>query len=159
MITGTFVTEFGLVSFSGEGKDNNKLDLITPNKKLKFNMKKDVYKNRITLNLGKVYTKTSFSTTRNNVLNFGLLCTKNNRSVGEKWTMSQEIIKTVHVLGLQNAINHEWLNPVEIRLDSNEIVGDISKYKRFKYRFLIECLLFSSNLHNNTDIIFITCNG
>ena len=47
-------------------------------------MKKDVYKNRITLNLGKVYTKTSFSTTRNNVLNFGLLCTKNNRSVGEK---------------------------------------------------------------------------
>ena len=84
MITGTFVTEFGFVSFSGEGKDNNKLDLITPNKKLKFNMKKDVYKNRITLNLGKVYTKTSFSTTRNNVLNFGLLCTKNNRSVGEK---------------------------------------------------------------------------
>ena len=32
-------------------------------------MKKDVYKNRITLNLGKVHTKTSFSTTRNNVLN------------------------------------------------------------------------------------------
>ena len=47
-------------------------------------MKKDVYKNRITLNLGKVHTKTSFSTTRNNVLNFALLCTKKNRSVGEK---------------------------------------------------------------------------
>ena len=166
MITGTFVTElnqklskFGLVSFWGEGKDNNKSDLITPNKKLKFDMKKDVYKNRITLNLGKVHTKTSFSTTRNNVLNFALLCTKKNRSVGEKWTMSQEIIKIVHVLGLQNAINYEWLNPVEIRLDSNEIVEDISKYKIFKYRFLIESLLFSSNLHNDTDIIFITCNG
>ena len=82
MITETFVTElnqelsmFGLVSFSGEAKNNNKLDLITPNKELKFNMKKDVYKNRITLNLGKVHTKTSFSTTQNNVLIFGLLCT------------------------------------------------------------------------------------
>ena len=39
-------------------------------------MKKDVYKNRITLNLGKVHTKASFSTTPNNVLNFGLLCKK-----------------------------------------------------------------------------------
>ena len=95
MITETFVTElnqkrltFGLVSFSDKAKDNNKLDLITPNRKLKFNMKKDIYKNRITLNLGKVHTKTSFSTTRNNVLNFGLLYTKKNKSVGEKRTMS-----------------------------------------------------------------------
>ena len=116
MITETFVTElnqelstFGLVSFSGEAKNNNKLDLITPNKELKFNMKKDVYKNRITLNLGKVHTKTSFSTTQNNVLIFGLLCThthkkeinkkkKKNRLVSEKRAMLQEIIKTVHVL-------------------------------------------------------------
>ena len=44
-------------------------------------------------------------------------------------------------------------------LDSNEIVEDLSKHKRFKYRFLIESLLFSSNLYNDTDVIFITCNG
>ena len=76
MITETFATELnqklsmlGLVSFSGEAKSNNKLDLIIQDRKLKFNMKKDVYKNKITLNLGKVHTKTSFSTTRNNVLN------------------------------------------------------------------------------------------
>ena len=47
MITETFVTElnqklstFGLVSFSGEAKMNKKLDLITPDRKLKSNMKK-----------------------------------------------------------------------------------------------------------------------
>ena len=47
MITGTFITElnqklsmFGLVSFSGEAKMNKKLDLITPDRKLKSNMKK-----------------------------------------------------------------------------------------------------------------------
>ena len=73
--------------------------------------------------------------------------------------MSQEIIKTVHVLQLQNFFNYEIMNPVEITLDSNETVEDLSKYKRFKYRFLIESLLFSSNLENDTDVIFITCNG
>ena len=47
MITGTFITElnqklstFDLVSFSGEAKMNKKLDLITPDRKLKSNMKK-----------------------------------------------------------------------------------------------------------------------
>ena len=144
MITETIVKElnkklstFGLVSFSVEAKDNNKSDLITQNRKLKFNMKKDVYKSRIYLNLGEVHTKTSFSTTRNNVLNFGLICPKKNKSVGEKRTMSQEIIKTVHGSGLQNFIIYERMNPVEIMLDSNEIVEDLSKYKRFKYRFLL----------------------
>ena len=44
------------------------------------------------------------------------------------------------------------MNPVEIKLASNEIVEDLSKYKRFS-------LLFSSNLRNDTNIIFITCNG
>ena len=57
-------------------------------RKLKFNMKKNVDKNRITLNLGKVYTKTSFSKMQNNVLNFGLDCTKKkDKSVGEKRKM------------------------------------------------------------------------
>ena len=71
MITETSVTElnqsfstYGLISFSGENKTDNKLALISPSSKLKFNLKKDIYKNKV------VHTKTSFSTTRNNVLNF-----------------------------------------------------------------------------------------
>ena len=106
-----------------------------------------------------MHTKKSFSTTRNDVLNFDLLCTKKNKSIGEKRTMPQKIIKTVHVLGLQSFINYERMNLVKITVDSNEIVEDLSKYKRFKCRFLIESLLFSSNLQNDTDVIFITCNG
>ena len=50
------------------------------------------------------------------------------------------------------------MNPVEITLDSNEIVEDLSKYKRFKYRYLIQSLLFTSNLQNDTNIIFMTRN-
>ena len=56
-------------------------------------MKNDVFKNQISLNLGKVHTKISFSTTLDNVLNLGLLCTRKNKTVGKKRTMKEEIIK------------------------------------------------------------------
>ena len=82
MITETFVTELNqsfstssLISFSGQTKTDNKLALISSSSKLKFNLKKDVYKNKVGSELGKVHAKTSFSTTSNNVLNFGILCT------------------------------------------------------------------------------------
>ena len=91
MITETFVTElnesfstYGLISFSGETKTDNKLVLISPSSKLKFNLKKDVYKNKVGFELGKAHTKTSFSTTRDDVLNFGILCTRKNKRAGKK---------------------------------------------------------------------------
>ena len=81
---------------------------------------KDVYKNRITLNLGKVHTKMSFNTTQNNVLNFGLICTHTDThththihtQIG-RWKKNNVAgNKTIHVLRLQNFINHEssWNN-------------------------------------------------
>ena len=73
MITEKLVTElnqsisiYGLISFSGETKTDNKLALISRSSKLKSDLKKDVYKNKVGFELGKVHTKTSFSTTRNN---------------------------------------------------------------------------------------------
>ena len=53
--------------------------------------------NKVGFELGKVHAKMLFSTTRDNVLNFGILCTKKNKTVAEKRTMSIEIIETVHV--------------------------------------------------------------
>ena len=93
------------------------------------------------------------------MLNFGIRCTRKNKTAGEKRTMSQEIIETIHVLGLQNFVNYEQMNPIEVSLDSNDIIKRLEKYKKFKYRFLIENLLFSSNLENDTDVIFVTCDG
>ena len=91
---------------------NNKLAPISPSSKLKFNLKKGVYKNKVGFELGKVHTKTSFSTTRDNVLNFCILCTRKIVTAGEKRTISQEIIETIHVLGLQNFVNYQRMNPI-----------------------------------------------
>ena len=51
------------------------------------------------------------------------------------------------------------MNLIEVSLNSNGIIESLAKYKKFKYRFLIENLLFSSNLENDTDVIFVTCDG
>ena len=80
MIKQTFVTELkkdfsihGLISFSGKTKKDNKLDLIRPSDNLKFQLHRDVYKNSLNFELGKVHEKKSFSVVRDRVFNFGIL--------------------------------------------------------------------------------------
>ena len=46
-----------------------------------------------------------------------------------------------------------------MNLDLNDAIEKLWNYEKFKYRFLIENLLFSSNLENSTNVIFVTCNG
>ena len=70
--------------------------------------------------------------------------------------MLHEIIDTVQILGLQNLDGYGHLNSAEITIDSNKIIEMLSSYNKYKFRFIIESLLFSTNLQNNTDIIFIT---
>ena len=73
--------------------------------------------------------------------------------------MPLKIIQTIHVLDLHNYVSYERMIPIEVTLDSNFIIEKLSSYKKFKYRFLIEDLLFTSNLENKTDVIFVTCNS
>ena len=67
--------------------------------------------------------------------------------------MSMEIIEIIHMLGLQNFVNYIQMNPTEVTLDSNKIIERLANYQKYKYRFLVK------NLENNTDVIFITCDG
>ena len=64
VIKPTFTTElqkefsiYDLISFSGETKKDNKLELVSPQNKLKFEMIKDTYKNDMKFELSKVHTK------------------------------------------------------------------------------------------------------
>ena len=81
------------------------------------------------------------------------------KTIGEKRAISHEIVDTVHILGLQNFDDYVHLNPVGITIDSNKIIEKLSNYKKYKFRIIIKSLLFSTNQQNNTDIIFITCDG
>ena len=146
-----------MITFSGESKDNKKLDLINASNNLKFEVKKDTYKTSISFELGKVLEKFFYIVVSDNVFNFGLLCSKKNKTIGEKHKMS-EIVNKIKILGLQ-VETENYLNPVNISLNTNNVIQQLTKYNKYRYRFLWEIFLFSSNFENETDVIFLTCNG
>ena len=69
--------------------------------------------------------------------------------------MALEVKDTIRILGFQNN-EYNFLN---ILITSDDVIQQLTKYKRYRYRFVLESLLFSSNIQNNTDVIFVSCDG
>ena len=53
------------------------------------------------------------------------------------------------------------LNPNNMQIRDSEINSKLAKYsnKRYKYRFIITNLLLSSSIEQDTNVIFLMCNG
>ena len=137
MINEIYVTQlnkefpvYDLITFSSENKNNKKLDLVTPDNNIKFQLKRDAYKNSIGFQLAKVHEKKSYTVINNKILNFGLLKSDKNHFVGQKYKM-KEIIDIVRVLGLQ-VESENYLNPINISMNSNELLKKLEKYKKKK---------------------------
>ena len=71
--------------------------------------------------------------------------------------MLYEIYKRHMIIGLQGFDNYENVNPIEVSLDSNSLINELIKYKKYKCWFVIENLLFSSSIKNDTQVIFLSC--
>ena len=70
----------------------------------------------------------------------------------------KEVIDIVKVLGLQ-VESENYLNPINNSINSNKLSKKLEKYKKNKYWFALENFLFSSNLTNETDVVFLCCDG
>ena len=44
-------------------------------------------------------------------------------------------------------------------MSTNNVIQQLTKYSKYKYRFVLESFFFSSNFENETDVIFLTYNG
>ena len=74
--------------------------------------------------------------------------------------MKQKIIDQVLIEGFQNFAQYDKINPVDIRITDPEIRSKLSFYStKYKYRFIINSLLFSSAVQGDINAIFITTNG
>ena len=162
MIKPTFTTElqqefniYGLVYFSGGQKD--KLDLVRPKNKLKFQLERDIYKKQIRFEIAKVHKKKTFDVVSDYVSNFSILRTEKS-GIGNKRKMKDEIVDEIPILGIQNS-EFNILNPIYISINSDNIISRLRLYKNNRFRFVLNTLLFSSNIVNNTDVIIITSNG
>ena len=162
IIQPTFTTElqqefniYGLIYFSGEQKD--KLDLVKPKNKLKFQLDKDIYKKQMKFEIAKVHKKKTFNVVSDYVSNFSILRTEKS-GIGNKRKMKNEIVDEIPILGIQNS-EFNVLNPIYISINSNNIISRLQLYRNNKFRFVLNTLLFSSNIVNNTDVIIVTSNG
>ena len=106
--------------------------------------------------LGKVHNKKSFNVVSDKVFNFGILETKKNKK--KKRAMGLQVVDTIRILGIQNS-NYNFLNPINISISSDNVIQQLTKYRKYRYRFILESLLFSSNIENDTDVIFVSCDG
>ena len=67
------------------------------------------------------------------------------------------VVDTIIVKALQNYNEYSTLNPLEIDLNSNYLNKIISDYKGFIFEVKLIKVLFSSNIENDTQNIFIVC--
>ena len=162
MIKPTFTTElqqefniYGLIYFSGDQK--NKLHLIRPKSKLKFQFDKDIYKKQMKFELAKVHKKKTFNVVGDYISNFSMLKTEQN-GIGYKRKVQMELVDEIPILGIQN-LEFNVLNPIYISINSDSIISKLQLYKNNRFRFVLRTLLFSSNIVNDTDVIIITSNG
>ena len=65
------------------------------------------------------------------------------------------------IVGLQNYNEDEKLNLIDINIRDIEMQGKLSKYdiQRYKYCFIVDSILISSLVAQDTNVIFLICNG
>ena len=72
--------------------------------------------------------------------------------------MTLELIDTIRILGIQDK-DHDSLNPINISVSSDTVIQELTKYRKYRYRIVLESLLFSLNIENETDVNFVSCDG
>ena len=68
----------------------------------------------------------------------------------------QKIIDSFLIEGRPSFSQYTKINPINIQITESEIQNKLSAYsKQYKFKSIINNLLFSSSIQNNTNVIFI----
>ena len=136
-------------------------NLIRPENSLKFRVLHNKYMDHIVLQLGDIRKPGKKETKDTKVTSFSTLSTKPKRKVGSKRKMSYQLVDEFRIVGLQIYNVDEKLNPIEINSRESKIEGKLSRYgtQRYKYHFIVDNLLISSSVAQDTNTIFLICNG
>ena len=77
-------------------------------------------------------------------INFWNTYNKKDKRIGQKRTeMSEKLIDTSYIKALKKLDKYNKSIPINININSNKIINDLIKFKKFEYRFSIENILFS----------------
>ena len=163
LVRETFITELnkkiyliGSIAFYDKGIKTGKAFLVENDRKLKFDFKENQIVENLIFNLSHATKSAKILLKENNIYNFLLISTEKLTRIGQKKKMV-EIIDKIIVKALQNYDKYTTLNPLEINLQSNYLSKIIDDYKGFVFEVRLINVLFSANITNDTQNIFITC--
>ena len=73
----------------------------------------------------------------------------------------ENCLQKFKIVGLQNYNVDEKLNLIDINIRYIEMQRKLSKYdtQRYKYCFIVDSILISSLVVQDTNVIFLICNG
>ena len=163
LIRDTFVTELnkkiyliGSISFYDKENSDGKSFLVRSDTKLKFDFKENQVVENLIFNLSHTYESAKILLKDDNIHNLLLISTEKLMRVGQKKKMV-EIVDKILVKALQNYDKYTTLNPLEVNQNSNYLSKIIHDYKGYIFEVRLINVLFSSNITNDTQNIFITC--
>ena len=132
---------------------DGKIELVTPKNKLKFNIKQDISLSELSLSIAPVIASQKLNLRKRKINNLLIISTF---SKNRKRKM-KDIIETIMVKALQKFENYMVLNPLDIDIRSNYMTKILDDFKYFTYQVMLKNILFSANIVNNTQQIFVTC--
>ena len=161
IIKETFVSELnkkvsvlgGVWYYVKADSKDGKIELITPRNKLKFNVKQNVSLSDLNLSIAPVIASQKLNLRERKIKNLLIISTF---SKSRKRKM-KEILDTIMVKALQKFENYTILNPLDIDIRSKYMTEKIEEFKYSVYQVMLKNILFSANIVNNTQQIFITC--
>ena len=163
LIRETFITELnkkiylnGSIAFYDKAVKTGKAFLIESDRKLKFDFKQNQVAEDLSFNVSHTIKSAKILLKEDNIHNFLLISTEKLTHVCQKRKMT-EIIDKVIVKALQSYDKYTTLNPLEINLQSNYLSKLIDDYKGFVFEVRLINVLFSANITNDTQNIFVTC--
>ena len=163
LIRETFTTEInkkvnliGSITFYEKTEKTGKSFFITSRKKLKFDFKENQLTENFNFNLSHTNASGKILLKKDEVNNFLIVATEKLTRSGQKRKMV-EIVDTIIVKALQRYDKYSTLNPLDINLNSNYLSKVIHDYKGFAFEVRLINVLSSTNIQNDTQNIFITC--
>ena len=133
--------------------------IITPKKSLKFKVQNKEYKENIVNQLERITNEMFIKSKDDKVTNFSILSARKKKKVSNKRRMPCEIIDQIKIGRLQNFGMYDKINPVDISIRDSEVNSFLARFRQYKYRIVIYNLLCCSAPTNNTNVIFVSCNG
>ena len=160
IINETFVSEVGKkISLIGgvwyfvKPGSSGKIELVTSKNKLKFNEKENQILPLFSIGIAPVLASKKIRFKQEKIKNI-LIISAPAKTRKRKMT---EVVETLLIKALQNVDNYTVLNPLDIDIRSNYMTEKINSYKGHVYQVLIRYLLFSANITNETQQLFIVC--